>query len=140
MLALNWGSQGLPCWLRRYRICLQCRRPGFDPWIGKIPCRRAWQPTPVLLPGESHGQRSLAGYSPWGHKEWDTERLTHRAGKADGRRRDHVHVRLKAALQAAALKAGLGLSLALRWTWAWALGLGGGWECGERTAGPWGGD
>ena len=73
-------------------------------------------------------------------KEWDTEQLTHRAGKANGRRRDHVHVRLKAALQAAALKAGLGLSLALRWTWAWALGLGGGWECGERTAGPWGGD
>ena len=40
--------------------------------------RRKWQPTAVLLPGESHGQRSLAGYSPWGHKESDTtERLTH---------------------------------------------------------------
>ena len=38
--------------------------PGFDPWVGKIPWRRAWQPTPVFLPGESHGQRSLAGYSP----------------------------------------------------------------------------
>ena len=38
-------------------------RLGFDPWLGKIPWRRAWQPTPVLLPGESHGQRSLVGYS-----------------------------------------------------------------------------
>ena len=39
-------------------------KPGFDPWVGKIPWRRAWQPTPVFLPGASHGQRSLAGYSP----------------------------------------------------------------------------
>ena len=37
----------------------QCRRPGFDPWVRKIPWRRKWQPTPVFLPGESHGQRSL---------------------------------------------------------------------------------
>ena len=37
---------------------------GFDPWVGKTPWRRAWQPTPLLLHGESHGQRSLAGYSP----------------------------------------------------------------------------
>ena len=44
----------------------------FNPWFGKIPWRRAWQPTPVLLPGESHGQRSLAGYSPWVHKESGT--------------------------------------------------------------------
>ena len=41
---------------------------GFDSWIGKIPWRRKWQPTPVFLPGESHGQRKLAGYSPWGRK------------------------------------------------------------------------
>ena len=41
---------------------------GFNPWIKKIPWRRKWQPTPVFLPGEFHGQRSLAGYSPWGHK------------------------------------------------------------------------
>ena len=53
-------------------VCLQCRRPGFDPWVGKIPWRRKWQPTPLLLPGKSHGQRSLVGYSPWGHKESDT--------------------------------------------------------------------
>ena len=49
----------------------------FDPWVRKIPWRREWQPTPVFLPGESHGQRSLAGYSLWGRKESDTtERLT----------------------------------------------------------------
>ena len=40
------------------------KRLRFDPWVGKIPCRRAWKPTPVFLPGESHGQRSLVGYSP----------------------------------------------------------------------------
>ena len=40
-------------------VCLQCGRPGFDPWVGKIPWRRKWQPTPVFLRGESHGQRSL---------------------------------------------------------------------------------
>ena len=54
-----------------YRICLQCRRPGFDPWVRKIPWRREWQPAPVFLPGEFHGQRSLVGYSPWGCKESD---------------------------------------------------------------------
>ena len=51
-------------------------RPGFDPWVGKIPWRRAWQPTPVSLPGESHGQRSLVGSSPWGRKELDTTEAT----------------------------------------------------------------
>ena len=63
---------GLPSWLRQWRICLQCRRPRFDPWVGKIPWRREWQLTPVFLPGEFHGQRSLAGYSPWGRRESDT--------------------------------------------------------------------
>ena len=59
------------------RICLQYGRPGFDPWVGKIPWRRAWQLTLVFLPGESQGQRGLAGYNPWGHKELDmTERLS----------------------------------------------------------------
>ena len=46
---------------------LQCGRPGFDPWVGKIPWRREWLPTPVFWPGESHGL-----YSPWGCKESDT--------------------------------------------------------------------
>ena len=47
---------------------------GFDPWVRKIPWRKERQPTPVLLPGESHGQESLAGYSPWGHREKETAR------------------------------------------------------------------
>ena len=50
-------------------VCLQCGRPGFDPWVGKIPWRRKWQPTPVLLPGKSHRWRSLVSYSPWGHRQ-----------------------------------------------------------------------
>ena len=57
---------------------VQCRRPGFDPWVRKIPWRREQLPIPVFLPGEFHGQRSLAGYSPWGRKEADTtEWLAH---------------------------------------------------------------
>ena len=52
----------------------------LNPWVGKIPWRRKWQPTPVFLPGKSHGQRSLEGCSPWGQKESDTtEQLTHTA-------------------------------------------------------------
>ena len=54
----------------------QCRRCEFDPWVGKIPWRRAWQPTPVFLPGESHGQRSLEDCGPQGHKESDTIEVT----------------------------------------------------------------
>ena len=54
------------------------RDTGFDPWVRKIPWRREWQPTLVFLPGEPHGQRSLVGYSTWGHKDLDTtEQLTH---------------------------------------------------------------
>ena len=63
---------GLPWWLRWWRVCLQCRRPGFNPWVRKIPWRRAWQAIPVFLPGESHRQRSLEGYSPGCQKELDT--------------------------------------------------------------------
>ena len=67
----------LPWWLRQSSICLQCGRPGFEPWVGKIPWRRKWQSTPVLLPGKSHGQRSLVGYSLWGRKESDTSEQLH---------------------------------------------------------------
>ena len=49
--------------------CRWCRRHGFDPWVGKVSWWRAWQPTSVFLLGESHGQRSLAGHSPWGCQE-----------------------------------------------------------------------
>jgi len=48
----------------------------FDPWVRMITWRRAWQPTPVFLPGKSHGQRSLVGYSLWGHKESDMAKAT----------------------------------------------------------------
>ena len=52
------------------------QEPGFNPWVRKILWRRKWQPTPVLLLGKSHGQKSLIGYSPWGCKESDrTEQL-----------------------------------------------------------------
>ena len=49
--------------------CRSHKRTGFVPWVGNIPWKRAWQSTPVFLPGESHGLRTLAGYSPQGHKE-----------------------------------------------------------------------
>ena len=60
----SWKQTGLPRWLCGKESVRQRRRLGFNPWVGKIPWRRAWQPTPVFLPGESHGQRSLVGYSP----------------------------------------------------------------------------
>ena len=58
------------CQSRSYRVRM------FSPWVGKIPWRRKWQHTPVFLPGESQGERSLAGYSPQGCKEWDTTEAT----------------------------------------------------------------
>ena len=62
----------LPLWLSWERILLPCGRPGFDPWVGKIPWRRERLPTPVVWPGESHGL-----YSPGGRKELDmTEQLS----------------------------------------------------------------
>ena len=94
ILSICYGSTNLPvskyvllfyCYLQSYHVgfpgnatckepACQCRRherQGFNPWIGKVPWRRTWQPTPVVLPGETHGQRSLAGYSPWGsQREW----------------------------------------------------------------------
>ena len=67
------GSEGKEstCQFRRRKRC------SFNPWVGKIPWRRAWQPTPVFLPGKSHGQRSLAGYSPWSHSVWHNWEHTH---------------------------------------------------------------
>ena len=64
---LLWASQ----WLSGKESTCQCRRHRFDPWVGKISWRRKWQPTPVFLPGEYYGQRSLTGYSPCGCKESD---------------------------------------------------------------------
>ena len=62
------------------------KRPGFGPWVGKLPWRRKRQPTPAFLPGESHGQRSLAGHSPWGRKESDT---------TEAAQHTHVYIRWK---------------------------------------------
>ena len=64
--------------------CTRSKRHGFDPWVGKIPWRRKWQPTPVFLPGESHGQRSLVGYSPEGCTESDMTEVTEHAQTAVG--------------------------------------------------------
>ena len=75
-LSYTWASQVAlisgkePCQYRR------CRRRGFNPGVGKIPWRRAQQPTPVFLPGEPHGQRSLASYSPQNCKESDMTEVT----------------------------------------------------------------
>ena len=107
---------GLPWWLRRWGIHLQGGRPGLDPWAGKVCWGRAWPPTPVFLPGESYGQkslwaeRSLAGCSPWGHKESGmSKRLSHRAS----------------------LVAQMVKNLpAVRETWGWSLG----WEDPWRSA------
>ena len=72
----------LPRWGRdngkeRTCPCRTSKRHGFNPWVGKIPWRQKRQPTPALLPGKSHGQRGLVGYSPWGPRESDmTEQLS----------------------------------------------------------------
>ena len=64
-IRLPWGHRG------KESAC-QCWRYRFNPWVRKIPWRVKWQYTPALLPGKSHGRRSLIGYKPWGHKELDT--------------------------------------------------------------------
>ena len=71
--------QGFPGGTSGKEPAYQFRRPkrrGFDPWVGKIPWRRARQPTPVFLPGESRGQRSLVEYSPWDRTESDMTEVT----------------------------------------------------------------
>ena len=57
--------RGLSRWLSAKESACQVGDPGSKPWVGKIPWRRKRQPTPVFLPGKSHGQRSLASYGPW---------------------------------------------------------------------------
>ena len=67
----------LPWWLSGKESACQCKKHRVSPCVRKIPCRRKWHPTPVSLPGKFHGQRSLAGYSPWGRKESDTTERLH---------------------------------------------------------------
>ena len=68
---------GLPRGHSSKESTCQGRRCVFNPWVGKILWRSKWQPAPVLLPGKFHGQRSLVGYSWWGHKESDKVQHTH---------------------------------------------------------------
>ena len=82
--SLGWEDpQDLPLQLRQKGVCLQCRRPRFDPWVRKIPWRRKWQPTPVLLAGKSHGWMSLAG-------------TVHEAAESDTTERLHFHFTVRA--------------------------------------------
>ena len=82
-----WGAIGLVrgpetrannwLWLQFTCQCKRCKRCGLDPWVEKISRSRKRQPSPVFSPGKSHGQKSLVGYSPWGHKDSDmTEPLS----------------------------------------------------------------
>ena len=80
MSGIFWSVAEYHCWaslvaqMVKHLPAMQETRD--DPWVWKIPWRRKWQPTPVLLPGKFHRQRSLVSYSPWGHKELDmTEQL-----------------------------------------------------------------
>ena len=77
MYLIQWASQWVLV-VKKEPTC-QCRRHStgrFNPWVWMIPWRRAWQPTPVFLPGKFHGQRSLVGYSRWGGKESDMTEAT----------------------------------------------------------------
>ena len=78
----KWGASQVAQCKEPACQCRRCKRHGFNPWFGKIPGVGKWQPTPVFLPEECHGQRGLEGYSPWGHEESDmTEHKAH----------EHIH-------------------------------------------------
>ena len=74
-----YRSRGASWWLSSKGPTCNAGDLGLTPWSGRFPWRRVCQPTPVFLPGESHGQRSLVGYSPRGHKEWDMTKVTEHA-------------------------------------------------------------
>ena len=98
-------SQGFPGGKESSCKFLRCGRCGFSSWVRKIPWRRKQQLTPLFLPGKFHGQRSLVGYSPWGHKQSNTTEglSTH----------THTHTHTHTCAQGA--RAGLGLLAALLW-------------------------
>ena len=73
-------SLGLPSWLSSKELACNAGDPGLIPGVRKIPWRRAWQPTPVFLPGEFQGQRNLADYSLWGHRELNKTEASEHAG------------------------------------------------------------
>ena len=74
----TWGEGEcrVAWWLKWQRICLQCGRPAFNSWVGKIPWRRVWQPIPVFLSREPPWAEEPVGYSPWGRKESSSTKHT----------------------------------------------------------------
>ena len=86
----------------------QCRRHGFDPWVGRIPWRRAWQPIPVILLGKSHGQRS----HPWSRKELDTTEAT-----------EHRSLFYSTEVTLSGVLGGFRMGLATRYTQPWSESL-----------------
>ena len=64
-------ANGFLWWLSGKEFAYECRKLRFNPWVRKVLWRKKWQPIPVFLPRKSHEQRSLAGYSPWSHKDPD---------------------------------------------------------------------
>ena len=82
VLLLDKPSRELPRWTNGKESACQCKRHRFNPWVRKIPWRRAWQPTPIFLPGEPHGHRSLAGFSPRGPRVWPNWATTTSSEKA----------------------------------------------------------
>ena len=79
---MDYTPLWLPRWLSGKEAACQWRRHKFDPWVRKIPWKKKWQPTPTFLPGKSHEQRSLAGYSPWSCKE---QAIVHGVAKSQTR-------------------------------------------------------
>ena len=79
-------------WVKKKKksVC-QCRRHKFHSWVGKIPWRRKWQPTPVFLPGKAHGQRSLEVCGLWGCKELDTTEQLSICARACTHTHTHTH-------------------------------------------------
>ena len=82
ILKIKWCLTSLVAQRVKHLPAMQKTRV-FDPWVRKIPWRRKWQPTPVLLPGKSHRWRSLVGYSPWDCKELDVTEWLHFTLKKD---------------------------------------------------------
>ena len=74
MSVVHFGDRGIPWWLSGKESACQCRRRGFDPWVGKILSEVRGNGNSVSLPGESPGQGSLEGYSPWVRKELDAQK------------------------------------------------------------------
>ena len=113
---VGFRIKGLPWWLRQERIHLRCRKCEFDPWVGKIPWRREWLPSPVFLPGEFHEQRGLAGHSPWVTKG---QTQTHRRGDRvlGGGARTHPPTHTRAHTRAPCLPGGQRRAGGLAWRW-----------------------